>query len=271
VEKVSDYNAIVTRSEPGWSIYVPEVDRHTYAAHLREIESMARDLVQVMTDLPIDDISVAVQLPADLANAIAAMHVAREGVTTAENAAREAQQKAASALRNAGAPLRDIALALGVSHQRVHQILEEADAARKRQLERFRHEVDVNLAHGGLVDFELPVTGDDGCSPIVVAFADELVSTLTERIQLAGGNGNVFVKDARGDEIRVRFVAVIEEACALGEPDDIMVGDEAPGATSTVGMLLDYVERNPNGVTISAALGHPACARDARQVELVPA
>jgi hypothetical protein len=267
VEEVTQYNAIITRSEPGWSIYVPEVDRRTYAAHLREIESMASDLVQVMTDLPIQEIAVVVHLPADLADAIAAMHLAREGVTTAENTAREAQQKAASALRNAGAPLRDIALALGVSHQRVHQILEEADATRKRQLEQFRHEVDVNLAHGGLADFELPVTGDDGCSPIVVAFADELVSALMERIQSAGGYGNVFVK---GD-VGVRFVAVIQEACAIGEPDDIMVDDEAPGATSTVGMLLDYVERNPNGVIISAVLGHPACARDARQVELAPA
>jgi hypothetical protein len=270
VEEVTKYNAIVTRSEPGWSIYVPEVDRHTYAAHLREIESMASDLVQVMTDLPMEDIAVVVHLPADLADAITAMRLAREGVTTAENAAREAQQKAASALRNAGAPLRDIALALGVSHQRVHQILEEADATRKRQLEQFRDEIDVSLAHGVLADFELPVTGDDGCSPIVVAFADELVSALTERIESAGGYGNVFVKAKPGD-VHVRFVAFIQEACAIGEPDDIMVGDEAPGATSTVGMLLDYVERNPNGVTISAVLGHPACARDARQVELAPA
>jgi len=118
-----------------------------------------------------------------------------------------------------------------------------------------------------LVDFELPVTGDDGSFPIVVAFADESVSKLTDRIQTAGGYANVFVKDG----LRVRFVTFIDEACAIGDPDDVMVGVDAPGATSTIGVLLDYVERNPNGVTISAALGHPACARDARQVELEPA
>ena len=93
------------------------------------------------------------------------------------------------------------------------------------------------------------------------------MSALTERIQAIGGYANVFVKDG-GD---VRFVSVIEEVCAIAVPDDRMVGDEAPGATSTIGMLLAYVERHPNGVTISAALGHPACARDARQVELQPA
>lgn len=263
---MTDFNAIVTRSDPGWSIYVPEVDRHTYAAHLREIEPMARDLVQVMTDLPLDDIAVSVQLPTELANAIAAMRITRDGLTAAESAARTAQQAAATTLRGAGAALRDIALALGVSHQRVHQVLEEADA-RKRQLEQFRHEVDVNLESGALGDFRLPVTGDDGSAPIVVAFADEPVSALTERIQAAGGYANVFVKDERA----VRFVSVIEEACAIAEPDDRMVGAEAPGATSTIGMLLAYVERHPNGVTISAALGHPACARHAQQVELQPA
>lgn len=58
---MTDYNAIVTRSAPGWSIYVPEVERHTYAAHLREIEEMSRDLVQVMTDIPIGEIHVVIQ------------------------------------------------------------------------------------------------------------------------------------------------------------------------------------------------------------------
>lgn len=263
---MTEYKAIVTRSDPGWSIYVPDVDRHTYAVHLREVEPMARDLVQVMTDLPLDEITVAVQLPADLADAIAAMRITRDGLTAAETAARTAQQTAATVLRDVGAPLRDIALALGVSHQRVHQVLEEADA-RKRQLEQFRREVDVNLERGALVDFKFPVTGDDGSFPIVVAFADEPVSALTERIQAIGGYANVFVKDGQ----RVRFVSVIEEVCAIADPDDVMVGDDAPGATSTVGMLIDYVERNPRGVVISAALGHPACARDARQVELEPA
>lgn len=263
---MTEYKASVTRSDPGWSIYVPEVDRHTYAAHLREIEPMARDLIQVMTDLPLEDISVAVQLPSDLADAIAAMRITRDGLTAAETAARTAQQAAATALRNVGAPLRDIALALGVSHQRVHQILEEADA-RSRQLEQFRDEVDVNLERGALMDFELPVTGDDASLPIVVAFADEPLLALTARIQAAGGYANVFVKDGRV----VHFVSVIEEACAIGDPGDRMVGDQAPGATSTVGMFLAYVAQHPNGVTISAAVGHPACARDARQVELQPA
>ena len=265
MEKVNEYNAIVTQADPGWSIYVPEVDRHTYAAHLREIEPMARDLVQVMTDIPLDEIAVTVQLPTDLANVIKAMHDARQSVTAAEYAAREAQRVAATALRKVGAPLRDIAAALSLSHQRVHQVLEEADT-RRRELDQFRREIDMSLAHGSLADFDLPVTGNDGNAPVVVAFADEPVSKLTDRIQSVGGNANVFVKDGT----YVHFVAVIEEQCAIGDADDTMVGDQAPGPTATIGMLLSYVERKPNGVTISATLGQPAYARDARQVELTP-
>lgn len=263
MEEVTGYNAIVTRSEPGWSIYVPEVDRHTYAAHLREIEPMARDLVQVMTDIPIEDIRVAIQLPDDLSAAITTMRTTREEAEDAEKTARTAQQAAATVLRNAGAPLRDIAALLGVSHQRVHQVLEEADAARRARLERFHEQVDRSLAAG---KFELPATGNTGGSaPVVVAFADELVPTLTKRIQRAGGYANVFVRDGDG---RVRFVAVIGDQCAIGNPDDTMTGSDAPGATASIGILLDYVQQCPNGVTISADPGHPAYARDAQSVEL---
>lgn len=41
---------------------------------------MARDLVQVMTDLPLEDIAVTIRLPADLAHVIAAMHNTRDGL-----------------------------------------------------------------------------------------------------------------------------------------------------------------------------------------------
>jgi hypothetical protein len=66
---------------------------------------------------------------------------------------------------------------------------------------------------------------------------------------------------------RVRAASVIGETCAIPTPDDKLTGDDAPGADATVGMFLDYVESQPNGVAVSAAVGHPACARDARTVE----
>ncbi len=260
---MTDYNAIVTRSAPGWSIYVPEVERHTYAAHLREIEEMSRDLVQVMTDIPIGEIHVVIHLPADLAGAITHMRVARESAAAAERVARAAQQEAVTALRDSGAALRDIAAALDLSHQRAHQILEEA-ADRNRQLEEFRRKVVVNLERGVLVNFELPVTDDDGGTPIVVAFVDESLSKLIERVNAVGGYANVFVKDGEA----AHFVTVVDEVCAIADADDRMVGDEAPSPFVTIGMFLEHVRRHPNGVTISAVLGHSGCARGARQVDV---
>lgn len=256
------YTAIVTRTDPGWSIYVPEVDRHTYAAHLREIEEMACDLVQVMTGIPLEDITVNVVLPEDLAAFIAAMRRARDQAVAAEEAAREAQQAAAAALRETGAALRDIAATLGLSYQRVHQILEEFGT----KLDLFRRQVDLSLESGAL-GFELPVTSDDGSTPVVVALATEPLGALTKRITAIGGYANVFVKDGAC----TRFVAVFNTECAICEPGTTMVGDEAPSPYSTVGMFLDYVMHHPRGVAIPAVLErHPSWARDARQVELEP-
>ncbi len=48
------------------------------------------------------------------------------------------------------------------------------------------------------------------------------------------------------------MASVIGAECAIGQPDDDMSGDEAPGADATVGMFLDYLERRPNGVILSA-------------------
>lgn len=132
------------------------------------------------------------------------------------------------------------------------------------QLDAFRREVNINLACGALLDLDLPVTSDEGGYPVVVALEEERLSALLGRIRAVGGFANLFV---RGPS-QIRMVSVIGDSCAIPIPDDVMVGDEAPGPNSTVGMFIDYVERKPNGVTISAAVGHPACARDSRVVEL---
>ena len=116
-------------------------------------------------------------------------------------------------------------------------------------LDDFRSEVNFNLACGALVDLELPVTGDDGGCPVVVALEDERLSTLLGRIRAVGGFANLFV---RGPD-RVRMVSVIGDSCAIAAPDDVMTGTDAPGPSATVGMFIDHVERNPNGVMISAA------------------
>jgi hypothetical protein len=132
------------------------------------------------------------------------------------------------------------------------------------QLDNFRRELNSSLAYGALADMDLPVTSDDGGCPVVVALEDERVSVVLGRLRAVGGFANLFV---RGGGRRLRVASVINSSCAIPIPDDDMTGDEGPGPTATVGTFLDYVERRPNGVMLSAALGHPAWARDAHTVE----
>lgn len=132
-------------------------------------------------------------------------------------------------------------------------------------LDAFRRELNYDLACGTLADVDLPVTGADGGCPIVVALEDESLSIVLGRLRSVGGFANLFVRGGG----RVRMASVIDETCAIADLDDYMTAKgERPDPSATVGMFLDWVERNPNGVTISAAIGHPARARDARPVEL---
>lgn len=59
---MSRYTANVTRDGRFWLIHVPEVDRHTQARRLREIDTMARDLVAIMTDKDPESIELDVEI-----------------------------------------------------------------------------------------------------------------------------------------------------------------------------------------------------------------
>ena len=48
------YEVTVERAEKYWRVSVPKVDRVTQARSLREVEVMARDLIEAMTDEPAD-------------------------------------------------------------------------------------------------------------------------------------------------------------------------------------------------------------------------
>jgi hypothetical protein len=141
--------------------------------------------------------------------------------------------------------------------------------AGESRLDAFRRNVSWNLACGALADVDLPVIGDDGGSPVVVALDEEPISLLLGRLRAVGGYANLFVLRADNS---VSTVQVVDERCAIGVPDDDIVCP--PSATSTVGMFLDYLEHHPNGVVLSVVSRdreRPALARDARVVELAGA
>lgn len=135
------------------------------------------------------------------------------------------------------------------------------------RLDEFRREVNWNLACGPLAELGLPVTGDDGGCPVVVALEDELLLTLLGRLRAVGGNANLFVRGLGG----VRIVSVVDVRCAVGEAaEDLTAPEDSPGPTATVGMFLDYVTHRPGGVVIAALKRAPersTVARDTRTVE----
>lgn len=149
--------------------------------------------------------------------------------------------------------------------------MEEAKRMGVMRLDKFRREVNWNLAVGALADIDLPVTDDDGGHPVVVALESERLSTLLGRLRAVGGFANLFVWFPNG----VRTASVIDTRCAIPDPDDDLTPvAERPGANATVGMFFDYLAQRPNGVVLSAVSGdanRPALARDAKLVDFAEA
>lgn len=137
------------------------------------------------------------------------------------------------------------------------------------QLDAFRRVININLAVGALADLDLPVTGDDGGFPVVVALESEPLSTLMGRLRAVGGFANLFVnwKD------RVQLIEVIDDSCAVdpNSADDMSAPGDSPGADATVGMFVDWLICCPQGVKLSYAVGQPALARDPQELKLSPA
>lgn len=121
---MASYRATVTRDGRFWLVHVDGVGS-TQARHLRELDTMAKDLITVMTGEPEPRIVVDydIRLPAEVQD-----HLRRSEELRAVSA--EAQARAAAEVRSAarqlheqGVGLRDLGKVLGVSHQRAHQLV----------------------------------------------------------------------------------------------------------------------------------------------------
>lgn len=128
---MTTYTARVSREGRMWVVEVDGVGV-TQARSLPEAQTMAADLITVMTDVEVT--ATEVQLEIDLPNGLTGtVQNARQETSAAE----EAQRKAAALLRDAAARLRqdagltgrDTAFVLGVSEQRVSQLSAKATPA----------------------------------------------------------------------------------------------------------------------------------------------
>jgi predicted RNase H-like HicB family nuclease len=123
------YTARCIRSGDWWAIQIPDVDGvWTQARRLDQVEHMARDAVAAMLDVPPDsfDLDVVPELPDRDAKLILEATELRDELEDARRRAMQATVQAIVSLRqDLDLPLRDIGTLLGLSHQRVAQILPE--------------------------------------------------------------------------------------------------------------------------------------------------
>lgn len=119
------YRASAERDGAWWVLRVPEIGSVTQARRLDQAEAMVRDLVHVMTDEPPDsfDVEVWPYLEAQTAEVVVRAAAAAGRARVKQLEASITQREAAAALDRAGLTVRDIGRILGLSYQRVAQLL----------------------------------------------------------------------------------------------------------------------------------------------------
>lgn len=118
------YRATVERDGKFWLVRVDGVGA-TQARHLRELDSMATDLVAVMKDIDPADVHVDYEfvLPPSVREHLERAADLREQSARAQSDAAAELRAAVRELAASGLPVRDIGRLLGVSYQRVHQLV----------------------------------------------------------------------------------------------------------------------------------------------------
>ena len=121
------YDITVTREGKWWMVAVPAIDGLTQARRLSEIKDMAVSLIAITLDVPASRVGVnVVAMIVDGTDLVER----RRQIDVEREAARQAERKAAALMADLvrrldadHVPLRDIGEAVGVSFQRVHQLL----------------------------------------------------------------------------------------------------------------------------------------------------
>ena len=116
------------RSGKWWAIVVPEIKHgYTQARRIEDIDATVKDLVNLATDTPIEDITVSIKIVS--AELEALQQVANE-VAQAQRVTEEATQRRRELIKAAqktyNLSQRDIAALTGVTLGRVNQILKNA-------------------------------------------------------------------------------------------------------------------------------------------------
>jgi predicted RNase H-like HicB family nuclease len=123
------YTAICERSGGWWAVHVPEVPGvFTQARRLDQAEAMVRDALALMLEVPEDSFDVELHplVAPEAEEALAWLEKAKAEQRDAQAAVTEAAINAAKVLVGSGLTIRDAGRIMGVSFQRVDQLLHAA-------------------------------------------------------------------------------------------------------------------------------------------------
>jgi predicted RNase H-like HicB family nuclease len=126
--KPTVFNYEIRQEDGLWVIHVPELGLVTQAEHLRDTDRMATSIISLHLNVRPENVVVkrsnTIGLPKGVAEAVDAAVEARGRWNAAQNEAGVETLKAIHRLRENGVSLRDTGYLLGLSHQRVAQLLE---------------------------------------------------------------------------------------------------------------------------------------------------
>ena len=121
------YHVVVTREKPFWVAVVQGLPGGaTESRSLALLDGEVRDLVSGLTDVDEDAFELswdyAAAFPDDIAAVLVQMRAARENVERSRDEYERLQHDAVVGVRGQGVSMRDAAVLLNLSHQRISQI-----------------------------------------------------------------------------------------------------------------------------------------------------
>jgi len=120
------YGAVYERDPEtdAWLVHIKSIPGcATYGRTLRQAEARIREALAAWLDRDPDGLEIASEWPPELEDVATKVSQARRDAATSAKAAGAATAKAAKRLERMGLSRRDTADVLGISHQRVQQLL----------------------------------------------------------------------------------------------------------------------------------------------------
>lgn len=105
-------------------VAIPEVGGTTQAKRIDQLPERVAEVVELMTGKVIDPADVVLDIDFPGADEATALREMRESIATAEAELTARTRRCVLQLRKKGVTLRDAAVMVGVSYQRVHQLVQ---------------------------------------------------------------------------------------------------------------------------------------------------